>query len=97
MACVYDRTESLLIATLMHTSLIVATVTLVPPTTGGAFLTWFLIFTAVLWVLVAVAVVAKGGQLSHARLIMESPPNQQPQPTNATLGRQLGRPLLGAF
>jgi hypothetical protein len=64
MAWVYDRTESLLIATLMHASLIVSTVALVPPTTGVAFLTWFLIFTAVLWVLVAVVVVVNGGQLS---------------------------------
>jgi hypothetical protein len=48
----------------MHASLIVSTVALVPLTTGVAFLTWFLIFTAVLWVLVAVVVVVNGGQLS---------------------------------
>jgi hypothetical protein len=64
MAWVYDRTGSLLIATLMHASLIVSTVALVPPTTGVAFLTWFLSLTVVLWVLVAVVVVVNGGQLS---------------------------------
>jgi hypothetical protein len=32
-------------------------VALVPPTTGVAFLTWFVTFTAVLWILVAVVVI----------------------------------------
>ena len=64
MTWVYDRTQSLLIATLMHASLIVSTVALVPPTTGVAFLTWFVIFTAVLWVFVAVIVLAYGRRLT---------------------------------
>jgi D-alanyl-D-alanine carboxypeptidase len=43
MVWVYDRTESLLLATLMHGSLIASTAMpiLVPPVTGGGFLTWF--------------------------------------------------------
>ena len=58
MVWVSDRTESLLVATLMHASLIVSTVALVPPTTGAAFLTWFGILTAMLWVVVAVVFAA---------------------------------------
>jgi membrane protease YdiL (CAAX protease family) len=57
MVWVYDRTRSLLIATLMHASLIVSTVALVPETSGADFLTWFVIFTAVLWMIVAVVIV----------------------------------------
>jgi membrane protease YdiL (CAAX protease family) len=64
MVWIYDRTESLLLATLMHASLIVSTVALVPATTGAAFLTWFLIFTAILWVVVAAVVVTNSGQRS---------------------------------
>jgi membrane protease YdiL (CAAX protease family) len=56
MVWVYDHTESLLVAILMHASLIVSTVAgfgLVPPAIAGvAFLTMFLVFTAAEWALV---------------------------------------------
>jgi membrane protease YdiL (CAAX protease family) len=67
MVWVYDRTESLLVATLMHGSLIASTVMpiLVPPTAGVAFLTWFLASAAVLWLMVGVIVAANPGQLSR--------------------------------
>jgi hypothetical protein len=57
-----------LLATLMHASLIVSTVSLVPPTTGVDFLAWFLIFTAVLWAIVAVVVLTQGGRLTTRRV-----------------------------
>ena len=61
----YDRTESLLIAVLMHASLIVSTTPiLLPAMTGAAFLTWFVVFTGALWVVVAAVALANGSQLS---------------------------------
>jgi membrane protease YdiL (CAAX protease family) len=54
MVWVYDRTGSLLVAVLMHASLIVSTTPiLIPATTGLTFLSWFLVMTAALWVVVA--------------------------------------------
>lgn len=65
MVWVYDRTESLLVAVLMHASLIVSTTPmLVPAVTGVAFLTWFVVLTVALWVVVAAVAVANGRQLS---------------------------------
>ncbi|HEY8925945.1 MAG TPA: CPBP family intramembrane glutamic endopeptidase [Polyangia bacterium] len=57
MTWVYDRTESVLLATLMHGSLIASTAVpiLVPPTTGGAFLAWFMASAAAFWAVVAIA------------------------------------------
>lgn len=53
MVWVYDRTESLLVAVLMHASLIVSTTPmLLPAMTGVIFLTWFILLTVVLWVVV---------------------------------------------
>jgi hypothetical protein len=69
MVWVYDRTESLLIAVLMHASLIVSTMPgLIPATTGMAFLTWFPASAAALWVVVAVVALASRAQLSRQRL-----------------------------
>jgi len=66
MVWVYDRTESLLATVLMHASLIVSTTPiLLPAMTGVAFLTWFLVLTVALWVVVAAVVVADGRQLSR--------------------------------
>jgi hypothetical protein len=66
MVWVYDRTESLLMTVLMHASLIVSTTPiLLPAMTGVAFLTWFLVLTVVLWVVVAVVAAANGKQLSR--------------------------------
>jgi membrane protease YdiL (CAAX protease family) len=53
MVWVYDHTESLLIAILMHAALIDATTPmLIPATVGVAFLTWFFAFTLLLWAIV---------------------------------------------
>jgi membrane protease YdiL (CAAX protease family) len=65
MVWVYDRTESLLAAVLMHASLIVSTTPILLPTmTGAPFLIWFLVLTVALWVVVAAVAVANGRQLS---------------------------------
>ena len=70
MVWVYDRTDSLL-ATSMHASLIVSTTPiLLPAMTGVAFLTWFLVLTVALWVVVAAVVVADGRQLSRQPIRM---------------------------
>jgi membrane protease YdiL (CAAX protease family) len=64
---VYDRTGSLLVAMLMHFSLIVSNVILVPVAIAGATgPTWSLVMAAVLWVIVAAVTVANRGQLSRA-------------------------------
>ena len=66
MVWVYDRTDSLLVTVLMHASLIVSTTPiLLPAMTGVAFLTWFLVLTVALWVVVAAVAVANGTQLSR--------------------------------
>jgi uncharacterized protein len=61
MVWVYERTNSLLLATLMHATLIVSTVqtVLTPAVTGWPFLTWFGASAVVLWMVVA-AVAANG-------------------------------------
>jgi membrane protease YdiL (CAAX protease family) len=53
MVWVYDHTESLLVAMLMHVSLVASTVIIEPPLTGGDLLTYILVRGAVLWVVVA--------------------------------------------
>jgi len=63
MVWVYDRTESLLVVTLMHASLIASTLfILAPPATGVPQLTYLLVFGAALWVVVAVVALANGGK-----------------------------------
>ncbi|MDY6878550.1 MAG: CPBP family intramembrane glutamic endopeptidase [Chloroflexota bacterium] len=57
MVWVYDRTESLLIAILMHASLVASLVIVEPPLTGGNLLTYILVRAAV-WVVVAAVAVA---------------------------------------
>jgi membrane protease YdiL (CAAX protease family) len=55
MVWVYDRTQSLLVAILMHASYIFSTlIALAPPTTGTPYLTYSVTFTAMLWAMVAV-------------------------------------------
>jgi len=68
MVWVYDRTGSLLVAMLMHVSLVASTVIVEPPLTGGGLLTYILVRAAVLWVVVAAVAVANGGQLSRQPL-----------------------------
>ena len=70
MVWVYDRTQSLLIATLMHGSLIVSTIPMfTPSTTGTAFLSWFAALTSLFWVAVATVVIT-----NHRRFLR---PGQQ--------------------
>jgi membrane protease YdiL (CAAX protease family) len=55
MVWVYDRTRSLLLAMLMHTSLITFWTMLTPLTISGLTLvTFYLIFSAAMWVIIAV-------------------------------------------
>lgn len=66
MVWVYDRTNSLLVAVLMHASLIVSSIStfgLTPPAiTGVPFMTLFLVFTIAEWVVVAaVDLLSRGG------------------------------------
>jgi membrane protease YdiL (CAAX protease family) len=71
MVWVYDRTESLLVATLMHASLIASTlVILAPVATGMALVTYWLVLAAALWALVAAVTLANGGQLSRQTVRM---------------------------
>jgi CAAX protease family protein len=56
MVWVYDRTGSLLLAILMHTSLIAFWRILTPLALSGLTLvTYYLIFTAAMWIIIAVA------------------------------------------
>jgi hypothetical protein len=53
MVWVYDRTESLLVAVLMHISLVASTGIIDPVLAGGSLLAFLLVKAAVLWVIVA--------------------------------------------
>jgi len=68
MICVYDRTKSLLVAMLMHVSLVASLMIIEPSLTGGSLLTYILVRAAVLWVIVAAVAVANDGQLSRQPL-----------------------------
>jgi membrane protease YdiL (CAAX protease family) len=66
MVWVYDRTGSLLVAVLMHASYIASTLfILAPPTSGRPYLTYAWVWTAALWLAVAVVVVANRGLISR--------------------------------
>jgi membrane protease YdiL (CAAX protease family) len=65
MVWIYDRTESLLVAMLMHTSLVASNAILVPLVTGVALVTFDLVWAAVLWVFVGAIALANGGHLSR--------------------------------
>ena len=65
MVWVYDRTGSLLLAILMHTSLLACTIICVSAATGVAFLVYVFAVAAALWVIVAAVAVANGGKLSR--------------------------------
>ena len=60
MVWVSDRTESVLIAALMHASLTASTVILQPPSTGTPFGVWNAALAATLWVAVAAVALGKG-------------------------------------
>jgi uncharacterized protein len=70
MVWVYDRTGgSLLLAMLMHTTLIVGTIFIFTPlATGVAFLTYTWVLAAALWVAVGAVAGANGGHLSRQPL-----------------------------
>jgi membrane protease YdiL (CAAX protease family) len=70
MVWVYDRTESLLVAMLMHASYIASTLFIFSPMpiAGVPFLTYAWVFAAALWLVVAAVAVAAGGQLSRQPL-----------------------------
>jgi membrane protease YdiL (CAAX protease family) len=66
MVWVYDRTESLLVAMLMHTSLAASTfVVLLPPATGVALMAYYLVLVAVLWVVIGAIALANHGHLTR--------------------------------
>ena len=66
---VYDRTESLLLVTLMHASLTASTIFIFTPlATGVSFLSYVWVLAAALWVVVAAVAVANGGRLSRRLL-----------------------------
>jgi uncharacterized protein len=67
MVWVYDRAGSLLVAALMHASLIASTLFLLAPEAlaGAAYVTWSLGLAAAFWMAVAAVVVASRGQLSR--------------------------------
>ena len=58
MVWVYDHTESLLVIILMHASLVATLAILDPALSGAELLTLILVRAAVLWIIVAVVVVA---------------------------------------
>jgi membrane protease YdiL (CAAX protease family) len=71
MTWVYDRTESLLVAALMHASLNAFWLSSTPPgITAMSLITWYLVWGAVLWVLAAV-VVASSRHLARQLLHQE--------------------------
>jgi hypothetical protein len=65
MVWVYDHTESLLVAMLMHVSLTACTLIFMTVTTGAALVIYNLVLAAVLWLIVAAVAVANGGHLTR--------------------------------
>jgi CAAX protease family protein len=64
MVWVYDRTESLLMAILMHAPLAASQLVLIPATiTGVQIVTFDLLLAAELWVFIAAVALANRGQL----------------------------------
>lgn len=69
MVWVYDRTRSLLVAVLMHASLIFSTLfVLNSVTTGAPAVIWHLVLAVVLWLVVVAFVVASRGTISRRPL-----------------------------
>jgi uncharacterized protein len=68
MVWVYDHTKSLLVAMLMHASLVTFWLIFTPLAISGVNqVTWYLVWAAVLWTVVAAVVVAHGGQFSRGK------------------------------
>jgi hypothetical protein len=69
MVWVHDRTASLLVVTLMHASLTASNIFIFRPlTTGLPFLIYGWLFSALLWIVVAMVVLANHGELARLRL-----------------------------
>jgi membrane protease YdiL (CAAX protease family) len=66
MVWVYDRTQSLLLAMLMHASLTACSIILDPVTAGVRLLAYTLGLAAVFWAFVAAVAIANGGRLTRA-------------------------------
>jgi hypothetical protein len=65
MVLVYDRTESLFLAVLMHVSLTATTLILTPQTAGLPLLSYGLAFAVAIWVVIALAATVASRQLSR--------------------------------
>jgi hypothetical protein len=66
---VFDRTQSLLVAWLMHASYAACTIFIfATPVSGASFLTYAWVFTAALWVVVVMVAVANDGHLARQPL-----------------------------
>jgi membrane protease YdiL (CAAX protease family) len=64
MVWVYDHTKSLIVAMLMHASLVAFWLIFTPVAISGVSrVTWYLVWAAVLWIVVAAVAVANGGKL----------------------------------
>jgi membrane protease YdiL (CAAX protease family) len=68
MVWVYDRTESLLLAMLMHVSFAASTIILLPPAPGVASVMLSFVPAAAMWVVVGVVAVANGWHLTRGPL-----------------------------
>jgi membrane protease YdiL (CAAX protease family) len=91
MVWVYDWTESLLVAMLMHASLTAGMLILQPlplALAGVTLLTWLLVFAAAWWVVVAAVAVATGGKLARHPALAATPGRCQPE-APATTSRTL--------
>jgi membrane protease YdiL (CAAX protease family) len=72
MTWVYDRTDSLLVAMLMHASLDAFWLSSTPPgITTMSLMTWYMVWSVVLWGVVAAVVLANHGHLSRQPLHKE--------------------------
>jgi membrane protease YdiL (CAAX protease family) len=66
MVWVYDRTRSLLVAMLMHASLTASTLFILAPSAEGvSLMTYYLILTVAMWVVVAAVALVNRGQLER--------------------------------
>jgi uncharacterized protein len=68
MVWVYERTQSLLVATLMHSSLVFCTFVSGATATGAGYLTYVFAVAAAWWVVVAVVAITNRGQFSQQPL-----------------------------
>jgi membrane protease YdiL (CAAX protease family) len=81
MVWVYDRTESLLVAILMHASLVASQFIIIPLSlVGVTAVTLDLVFTAVLWVVVGAIALANGGHLTRQQLRRGQDRHQEARP-----------------